>query len=101
MKVISLISISVFIVAVVAAILFFVYYPKEETKKEGFTNDENILAQKLYEFFMGKPYYIGYLNLLSSNNNSSVKMVSKVVYKDLESRAGGKILTVSDILGFF
>lgn len=74
----------------------FLYFFTNLQNKENFTQNENVLAEKIVKFFtLPNNTFIEYLLILSDNKNTSDNLISKSVYNKFKNKTG---LLTDDIL---
>jgi len=67
--------------------------------KENFSNDENILGEKILQFFKQPLHpFSDYLSVLTNNKNTSDNLISKGVYNKFKDNTN---LTLVDIMNRF
>lgn len=86
---------NILILAVIALVIYFYMY----SNTEKFTDNENILGQKILEFFKQPIHpFSDYLSVLTNNNNTSDNLISKGVYNKFKNNTN---LTINDIMNEF
>jgi hypothetical protein len=84
------------LLAFLAIILVALYITKPWGKStEKFTQEQNILAERLSEFIKTNPNFIKYLDKLVELNNTSDKLISKGIYNKF---IANKNIKADDIL---
>jgi hypothetical protein len=86
------------ILAILLGMLFFWFVTRRSSNRliESFTTAEVELANKILAFMQTPNNYIGYVNLLVSNQNASTNLALLDTYKGFVAK--GNSLTANDIL---
>lgn len=86
------------VVAVVVAVVVVVVVISRNTR-ETFTPTEELLAQRIVDFFKRPSHpFGGYLDVLTDNNNTSDNLISKSLYNKFKQNSN---LTVEDVKNNF
>jgi hypothetical protein len=84
----------------IAIVFYFLYTSNsQQVNKEKFTDNENLLGEKILELMKRPTHLFGdYLSVLTTYNNTSDNLISKAIYNKFKNNQN---LTITDIMAEF